>query len=264
MASNSLRIFKARQNSSRRAATRKTTYSPTRCPPLPTPQQRDTCTAVLYDGVVVRVYDFDNIQGFTNMRYVQGTPEGFEWESPQNKDTHLGFYSSTQAVYVTSQNVKLYNFNKLNGFSYVSETTQNTTCASCPTISEVGDDALDNVFDFLDSNRAVEFNGQNVILYDWDSQLLTNAQIIQGIPTGFATGAGATGNHLAFANPSQAVYFDGSDVQLYDFDITNGFTNPQTIQGTPSEFSNRRRRHRKCFVDSSRLRPAAAAPVHRR
>jgi hypothetical protein len=202
------------------------------------PSAADTCTAVLYDGVVVRVYDFDNIHGFTNMRYVQGTPEGFEWESPQNKDTHLGFYSPTQAVYVTSQNVKLYNFNKHNGFSYVSETTQNTACVACPPISEVGDDALDNVFDFLDSNRAVEFNGQNVILYDRDGQLLTNAQIIQGTPPGFETGAGATGNHLAFANPSQAVYFDGSDVQLYDFDITNGFTNPQTIQGTPSEFEN--------------------------
>ena len=200
------------------------------------PSAADTCTAVLYDGVVVRVYDFDNIQGFTNMRYVQGTPEGFEWETPQHQGNHLGFYSPTEAVYVTSQNVKLYNFNKLNGFSYVGETTQNTTCTTCPAISEVGDDALDNVFDFLDSDSAVEFNGQNVILYDWDGQLLTNAQIIQGIPPGFETGAGATGNHLAFANPSQAVYFDGSDVQLYDFDITNGFTNPQIIQGTPSEF----------------------------
>ena len=48
------------------------------------------------------------------------------------KTAHLGFYSATQAVYVTSQNVKLYNFNKLNGFSYVGETTQNTACPSCP------------------------------------------------------------------------------------------------------------------------------------
>ena len=200
------------------------------------PSAPNTCTAVLYDGVVVRLYDFDNENGFTNMRYVQGTPENFEWDGAQNQDNHLAFYSATQAAYIDSQTVRLYGFTPLSGFSYSGETGQNTTCTSCPPISETGEDALDNQFDFADPVTAVLFDGQNVILYDWGSDLLTNPQPIQGVPPGFETGASAHDNHLAFANPNQAVYFDGLSVTLYDFDTTNGFTNPQTIQGVPEEF----------------------------
>ncbi|MFP8874564.1 MAG: hypothetical protein VCB42_08540, partial [Myxococcota bacterium] len=210
-------------------------YTP---PPPADPSAPDTCTAVLYDGVVVRAYDFSNVDGFTNMRYIQGTPQNFEWDEAQSQDNHLAFYSATQAAYINSQTVELYGFNPLSGFSYSGETTQNTTCTGCPAISETGEDARDNQFDFVDSETAALFDGQNVILYDWGSELLTNPRTIQGVPPGFETGADARDNHLAFANPNQAVYFDGQIVILYDFDTTNGFTNPQQIQGVPGGFES--------------------------
>ena len=203
------------------------------------PSAEGTCTAVLYDGIAVRVYDFDNESGFTNMRYVQGTPQNFEWDGATSQDNHLAFYASPngmRATYINSNSVQIYGFSPLSGFSYVGTTTQDTTCTNCPAVSEIGADALDNQFDFINAYRAVLFDGQDVILYFWAYGLFLNPVTIPGVPPGFESGPDAVDNLLAFANSNQAVYFDGQNVSLYDFDTTNGFTNPEVIQGVPTGF----------------------------
>ncbi|MED5262021.1 MAG: hypothetical protein VX574_06460 [Myxococcota bacterium] len=197
------------------------------------PSTGDTCTAVLYDGTVVRVYDFDHTTGFSNMRYVQGSPPVFEWEGATSQDNHLAFLFETRAIYVDSNAVHLYDFNVQSGFTYLGESQ---SAGEMPAGFDTGEDGADDMLDLINPYQAILFNGLNVIQYDFLFGKFSNPQVIQGVPEGFEVGVDAEDNQRAFANANQAVVFDGVNVKLYDFDTTNGFTNPQILQGVPEQF----------------------------